>query len=319
MGRRIGIGTLAPMLRVLKSLGAALPYPLFLRIFYLLYARREMRRARAALLRANIPIARAQEFSRRKRSDVLFILGSGSSINNITADRWEAISKHDSLGLNFWVLHPFVPTFYFFESFEVEAQPDFANLLLSAFGRRASDYAGTLKVVMEFDRRHRQVLDALPQQFRSNLFAASSAPAPARTEEELRYAIRCLEAKRLFAEQEEYGRLFKYASSLSTAIALAAKLRYRKIVLCGVDLRDQRYFFQDTELYPETANITLVPREQAHHLHVRQKWMLPVAEVIRVLRSEILNPRNIDLYVETRSSALFPEIPEAPVGLFGHD
>ena len=50
-----------------------------------------------------------------KKSDTIFIMGSGSSINTISEDQWNIISKNDSLGLNFWIIHDFIPTFYCYE------------------------------------------------------------------------------------------------------------------------------------------------------------------------------------------------------------
>src|SRR5690606_5685681 len=47
-----------------------------------------------------------------KRSDTIFLLGSGPSINRITAQQWANIKQHDSIGFNFWLAHKFIPTFY---------------------------------------------------------------------------------------------------------------------------------------------------------------------------------------------------------------
>ena len=55
-----------------------------------------------------------EHISKHKKSDICFILGTGSSINNISEKEWDVISKHDSWTLNNWIYHPFfVPDFYF--------------------------------------------------------------------------------------------------------------------------------------------------------------------------------------------------------------
>ena len=299
-----------------KQWAKALPYPIFLRLFYSVYGAREMRRARGILRRTGIPLLQRDALLARKRSDVLFVLGSGSSINEITADRWQAIARHDSLALNFWVLHPFVPNFYFFESIEHSAHPEAARVMLDWFARRAEDYRDTAKVAMEIHRQSRQMVEDLPSAFRNNLYGALSVPAPARNQRELEYALRYLANDGLFDTGRNYSRLLKYAASITTALTLAAKLRYRKVVLCGVDLRDQYYFFHDQELFPETANLTFVPRGELHETNVALEWRLPLSEVLPVLKREILEPAGTELYVENPISALYPSVAEAPAAVF---
>jgi hypothetical protein len=243
-------------------------------------------------------------------------LGSGSSINEITADRWQAIARHDTLALNFWVLHPFVPNFYFFESIERIAYPEAARVMLDWFARRAEDYRDTVKAAMEVHRPSRQMVEDLPSAFRNHSYGALSIPAPARNQRELEHALRYLANEGLFDAERNYSRLLKYASSITTALTLAAKLRYRKVVLCGVDLRHQCYFFQDQELFPETANLTFVPRSEPHETSVALEWRLPLPEVLPVLKRTILEPAGTELYVENPSSALYPSVPEAPAAVF---
>ena len=51
-----------------------------------------------------------------KFSDKLFILAPGASINNITENEFLEISSHDSIGLNYFIFHDFVPTSYLIET-----------------------------------------------------------------------------------------------------------------------------------------------------------------------------------------------------------
>ena len=59
------------------------------------------------------------EIRERKKSDVLYILGSGSSVNSISDEAWEEIRANVSIGINHWTLHRFVPDIY-----AVEPVPD---------------------------------------------------------------------------------------------------------------------------------------------------------------------------------------------------
>lgn len=51
-----------------------------------------------------------------KSSDKLFILAPGTSINNITENEFLEMSSHDSIGLNYFIFHDFVPTSYLIET-----------------------------------------------------------------------------------------------------------------------------------------------------------------------------------------------------------
>lgn len=304
------------MIAQLKRWSKALPYPLFLRLFYLVYGTREVRTAKRVLRRTGIPLLQREALLACKKSDVLFVLGSGPSINQITADRWQAIARHDSLALNFWVLHPFVPSFYLFESIEQSEFPRAAQIMLEAFARRAEDYRETVKVAMEVHRHGRQMAEELPAAFRENLYAALSLPAPARTERELEYALRYLANAGVFDTDRNYSRLLKYAASITTALTVAAKLRYKSVVFCGVDLRDQRYFFQDRDLFPDTADLSFLPRAEPHDTNVALEWRLPSEQVIQMLKRVVLDPAGIELYVENLNSALYPAVPEASAAVF---
>jgi hypothetical protein len=48
----------------------------------------------------------------------------------------------------------------------------------------------------------------------------------------------------------------------------------------------------------------------------RYKWGLPSPVAIEILKREVLDPAGIELFVENRSSILFPHIPEVPPQLF---
>ena len=300
----------------LKQIAKRLPYPLFLRLFYLQYFFRERRLAEAARRHAQLPLLTSQALYATKHSDTLFILGSGPSINQIPEARWQVIAKHDSAGLNFWPLHPFVPRTYFFESIEADAYPIRNEILLRAFEARGADYGETIKVATEIQRCGRQTIDMLPEAFRKNLYVAHAVPAPARTLEELAYALEYLRARGYFHAHRNYGKLVKYAASLSALLLLGARMGYRQIVLCGVDLKTQEYFFEDEKFFPDTVKGDFLPRQQAHYTNIPLEWRLPVAEVIQQIERQFLKPAGINLYLENSNSALWPNVPLAPASLW---
>ena len=122
-------------------------------------------------------------------------------------------------------------------------------------------------------------------------------------------------SKGLFKPALRIHAIFKQATTLSSLIALAIRMRYRTIVLCGVDLNHSEYFYQDPVLYPDSSSIELSPRDQPHATNVPMPWRITIDSVILEMKRQLLDPAGIQLYVESRTSALWPTVPEVPAGL----
>jgi len=255
------------------------------------------------------------DLGRIKSSDTLFVLGSGASINHIPAERWKTIARHDTVGFNFWLFHPFVPKIYFFESLARD-NPAYRTLL-DALAERADGYAETLKVIMDMEPP-RESLFELPAGIRRNLYAAKTISMLARNEREIAAAVAYLVRTGAFRQTHNFDSLLKYNGTVSSVISLGARMGYRRIVLCGIDMTRAEYFYQDAALYPERQNIPWLPRDRdaKHHTYTANPWMVAMDLVIAELKKTVLEPAKIDLYVESRSSALWPNVPDAPESLW---
>jgi len=297
------------MVETLKSLAKSLPYPVFLRLFYAWDRMRWRRWAEAARKRAGIPPLDQVDLLRIKSSDTLFVLGSGPSINRISAERWRLIAAHDTVGFNWWLYHAFVPKFYFLEVIEKEVSPEAFEAYLSLASRRAVDYASTIKIAMEFHKLGTQTLYHLPPAFRKNLFAAHKIEAPARNEAELAQALRYLQGRGAFQVTGRFSSLLKYAASLTTMLVFALKLGYKRVVLCGIDFKTPDYFFQDRRFYSESWEPPGEERIGTHFTHTHLTWKLPATRTVAVIKQQLLDPAGIELCVESEQSALWPMLP----------
>src|SRR5438552_2325115 len=88
------------VLNTAKHLLYKLSHPLFLRAYYLKYLFSELRKEEYCRRQLGILPFAELDLRAVKRSDILFILASGSSINEISLARWDAIARHDSIGFN---------------------------------------------------------------------------------------------------------------------------------------------------------------------------------------------------------------------------
>jgi len=137
------------MINLLKAAAKSLPYPIFLRLFYLKYFVSDLRGEERTRKNLGIPLLSESNLESYKQSDTLFILGSGSSVNAISGERWQVIAKHDTVGFNFWLFHPFVPKMYFIEAISLAEQPAVYATYQELAKRRASDYSETLRRLVE--------------------------------------------------------------------------------------------------------------------------------------------------------------------------
>jgi hypothetical protein len=306
------------MISLVKEHIHKLPHPLFLRIFYVWFFFRKALRAEYVRRKARLPLLSMVDLRKYKRSDVLFILGTGPSIRHISARRWQAISQHDTLALNFWLYHSFVPTFYVVESSSYGGPRDTGSRrIMEVANRRGAEYGDTVKIITDLYQPGRQWVFDVGSAFRKNLYAAFDLPVPARTEEEFEYGTRYLLAKGLFDSATRLRILFKYGQSLLLLLTFAFRLRYHKVVLCGIDMNTNDHFYDDPELYPEAA--WAKPSSSSWGYDDRFEWGIRQSSAAYVMKRLLFDPAGIQLYVENRSSALWPRIPEAPADLFADE
>lgn len=303
---------------MLKSLAKRLPHPWLMRLHHHYDLKRKSAVARLASERTGLPLLDTLELPPLKTSDTVFVLGSGWSINGISDRQWEVIGRHDTIALNFWPVHRFVPRIYLFESIDRAEGYEFMFDTFQGLLRRcAGDYRNVIKVLSEVQPPGpRQLVFEIPESFRPNLYIGYSNYMVVRNERELIAGIRYLRRQGIFEPGNHVPWNFKNGGSVTAAISLAARMNYRRIVLCGIDLGKAEYFYHDTERYPEACNWEFVPRTQVHGAARRFKWGLPAQEVIYLFKREVLDPAGIELFVENRSSTLFPRVPQAPPSLF---
>jgi hypothetical protein len=91
-------------------------------------------------------------------------------------------------------------------------------------------------------------------------------------------------------------------------------LRYRKVVLCGIDMKSIDHFYDDPELYPEARWAKAATTTYGYD--DKFAWCVKQSSAVYQMKRLLLDPAEIELYVENRSSALWPAIPEAPATLF---
>lgn len=180
-------------------------------------------------------------------SDTIFLLGSGSSVNQLNDRNFATIGQNVSIGINAWAIHPFVPSAYSFEFSKTPGPP------------------GPERRIMEEFLCRPQVLARSP----ALLFLRPAGTAVASRKFSLHpslenqariYGRFALPRNRAISISAEMRRIFRaYASglipleilldngaSIARLLSMSLLSGFKRIVLAGVDLDGSPYFWQDS-------------------------------------------------------------------------
>lgn len=259
----------------------------------------------------NLPPISGDPLSKLKASDTLFVLGSGASINTLSPQDWEVIGKHDTVGLNFWVLHDFVPDTYVFEP---PKDPTDRAALINNLSLRAEDYRQTQLFMKDGERFDEKEL----RDFLSEICAVMGQRVVLSLDWELRTEAPA-QFRRQLSRLDRSGWLGsarmplpRKRASIFTITLMALRASYKRVVLCGVDLIDSAYFYDEFRDHLIGKGLQ-VPEPQnggGPHLTDNQQFgALTVSLALNILNDDILAPRGIELMVALKSSKLYPVLP----------
>ncbi|WP_404468984.1 hypothetical protein [Sutcliffiella horikoshii] len=241
-----------------------------------------------------------------KKSNTLFILGSGSSVNSLTNEQWEEIKKHDSVGFNFWFLHDFTPSFYVYEeNLNTERNDIFYDILST----KKEDYKDIPFIVKDIEYKG-LTYEKIPEELRDQFYLSTDITFQSQKNDLQLFYKLGYEFIRQLNKDIEIKVLLKKSGTLSYLLTLGEQLGYKKIVLCGVDLNNSKYFY-DSTLYKEKFKIPAIPINsmEKHPTNQALNGNIPMEEIISVIDQTILVPKGIKLYIGSKTSALYPKLP----------
>ena len=253
--------------------------------------------ARALRARRHYRLLDEEELRASRRSDTVFIFGSGRSLNELGADEWAAFAEHDTLGFNWFLHQDWVRVDYHVirEVTEDDRDPAIWKPQVASYfdGIRASrHYAETIFLVhsgwRSINGNRALGLRLLPDG--SRVFPWRSVP------ERLRLGTS-------FADGLSHP-----FSTLDECVNAAVLTGWRTIVLVGVDLYDRRYFWlgpEDTR--PNDLNRGATHRDPHARAHTGMvenmgRW------------KEELSGRGIGLHVYNPRSLLAEVLPVYELG-----
>lgn len=285
--------------------------PAFRLAYYYRQSRAAWRQAAEVARQLGWPSPTGNPLSAHKHSDTLFVLGSGSSVLTFSEDDWRTIASNDSLGFNYWMLHPFVPSSYLLEMTTADAD-DLNRIARNVEARH--DYRGTPIYVKDIGR----CADA--GEAIRHLAPLSSTLGPLRPiwDAELAEGGSDMFCRTLvwlnrlggFSGRGPWA-VPRNRATVFLAVNLAVRAGYRTIVLGGVDLNNTDYFFRAPG-FTLLPGLELPPESQFGRVHSTNdptQGAMTISVLLDTLDRLVLRPRGIQLLVAKRSSALHPRFP----------
>jgi hypothetical protein len=244
-----------------------------------------------------ISFEEAREF---KKSDTIFILGSGLSIMDITPAQWSFIKKHDTFGINFSFLLDFVPTFHQQEYGHIGWW--LKDIFIEVLSKRDS-YNKAVWFISSADNKRGLHPRYTPELLPANPICCIYKHPP---------AIKW-ESDRPFTK-ETFQKSIVYRASLSRVLYLVLQMQYKHIVLLGVDLETPAHFYDDMEEMKEFAEkrkeyIVEHNIDKFDSMFYKAEKYHPFDVYLYALNDYILKPKGINLYIGRKDGLLSDKIP----------
>lgn len=239
-----------------------------------------------------------------RKSDKLFILGSGGSINNLSVLEWEHIKKYDSVGFNFWLIHDFIPSFYVYEESYITERNELFYKILKM---KKEKYKNVLFLIKDIELKHTKLL-GIPDDIKQNFYLASCLFLQGSSLRKENFSTSLLEISKFIQKKNAGNRIqfsFGRKASLSYLVFLAYLLGYKEIVLCGVDLNNTDYFF-DHDFYANSLKPVNV-KGAKHITNQADKTSnldMTIMEVLHEINKTLLESKGIKLTVSNPNSEL---------------
>lgn len=254
------------------------------------------------------------------KSDTVFILGGGPSLNSLNPEMWSEIRKHDSFGINWSFLKTeVIPTFY---QTEINVDKEINDIYLKEFSKCRKNYKETLIFLSTKSIARFYHPRLLPNHFpETPKICRYRLPVPLNINSNSTISDR------------EFNRTVSYRGSVSLILDIVIRLGYKKIVVVGIDLNTTSHFYDDI---PGLENLTRrhekwlekiglknnansqIQSSQKAGIDSERPWesmivkagkMVPMDVYLEQLCNYLKRRRNIELFVSSPDNSLCPRIP----------
>lgn len=237
---------------------------------------------------------------KKRNNEKVFILGSGSSINDLTNENFKEIKRNCSIGINKWIFHKFISDYYMIELTDDDIRNNSIRLrILSILKNKLKTpifliYSlGTNSVNMK-----KWIKDMDPDRvflyefLRPDIFKN-------KIKSEFINLLNFLSKKNKKSNIITLG----LGGSIVRAISLSLLIGFSKIIILGVDLKNTKYFWDTKKT--GLKNIKSGQKNYGKHLTAKKRFGgIPVQRSIIILDKIARQFYNSCILISTNKSLL---------------
>lgn len=237
----------------------------------------------------------------KPHAGTIFLLGTGASAAGLSDEKLEYIQSQFAIGINQWALHFFAPDMYAYEY-----DPD--KRLIESLSRFDDAEFPPPVLVLNSAKLNVQFSEAdLTDALRRRMFGYSRVNLWSRRKENISSDFMNFARLKNLAN---HGITLDNGASIARLIFLAVMMKFRQIVLVGVDLNNVDYFWQVDPTLIEGAGVADFSSGQkgsTHETLSSEKRPFPIDTYVRELASG-LGEQGIELFVESPASLLAKDL-----------
>lgn len=244
-------------------------------------------------------------FRQYKKSDELFILGSGPSINLISDKQWEHISSQDSIGFNLWIAHDFIPSFYMF-------QLGFKNNHIDIFFDKLNKYQNIPFILRGSMFAKNGIEDKKTFSFLNQviLYYLCEYPIHSTCSIPIYKLFEYLDCMGFMTHGSISKFIPKFRCTLCLLIMLGYQMGYKNIILCGFDMIKDDHFWdylpykatKDKYSLPD-INTSDMPRFNNPNVSKNT-----VVNYVLALKEWFYKKNQVNIYIANNQTLLYPKI-----------
>lgn len=187
--------------------------------------------------------AYSEDVASKKTSEIIFILGAGPSVGELTNHQLTEISEHDSMAFNDWLIHhSYIPTHYIFQ---FKRSMDTHTIVSQALKDKAQEFKKTNIFLRGDDQTFAKNLVDDLERFEFGARPAFFVPEwPISTDSQIdpnKY-LQVLSQAGFLNHGDPASFVPRPAGTAGLAMCLALQMGYKQIVLTGIDLEGYSHF-----------------------------------------------------------------------------
>lgn len=246
---------------------------------------------------------------RSNHNGVFYILGSGSSVEDLSPKDFAEIRQGVSVGINAWVLHGFVPNIYAYEPVENSSTDHYRTL---SYLNRSSVIAAQPYVLILRPRNsfEWQQLEQVPPTLKKWVRIYGRVSPFTRCLQNLKADL--VLTMRLLSKSQFAPILVDSGASIVRMAHLGMKLGFKRIVFVGVDLNHVEYFWERNQIYLSRRGLASFDSGQTGEIHETMNAAsrpFPILQMLEKLAEVARSQFGCEFMVASSRSALAQVIP----------